>query len=88
MGNSRWADSCNGDPDAPLESCPKADPLAFGPVKGDMAEEEVFGSTIGDKPDKFRLREPSARDGGPMMAVNGGCGSSVVVFWYEYSTHF
>ena len=38
-------------------------------MKGDLAEAEVFGSTIGDKPDRFRLREPSARDEGPMLAA-------------------
>lgn len=49
----------------------------MGPVNGDRVDEDVFGSTIGDRPDRFRLREPSGRICGLMtvvvvMVVGGG----------------
>lgn len=55
----------------PLEICPSAEALAFGPLKGDL-EAEVFGSTIGDRPDRLRLIEPSALEAGPIAAESVG----------------
>lgn len=67
FGNSLCADSCNGDPVLPLETCPSAEALALGPLKGDF-EFALFGSVMGDSPDKFRLIEPSALEAGPIVA--------------------
>lgn len=71
LGNSLCADSCNGEPVPPLEIWLRAGPLAFGPVKGDLAEEEL-GSPIGDKPDKLMFKEPSAREDDPMVVEISG----------------
>jgi len=70
LGNSLCADSCSGEPVAPLESCPSAGPLALVPLNGDLAD-GLLGSAIGERPDKFKLSEPSARDDGPITASGG-----------------
>jgi len=54
---------------APLESCPNVGPPALVLLKGDLTAEGTIGSTMGDRPDRFRLSEPSARDDGPIMAM-------------------
>lgn len=71
LGNNLEADSCKGEPEPtllrlrPAKLLPGA--LDLGPVNGDLAAEELFGSTMGDKPDKLMFKEPSALELGPIM---------------------
>lgn len=49
-----------------LDTCPKADALAFGAMKGDLAL-ELLGSPMGERPDKLMFKALSGRDVGTMM---------------------
>jgi len=64
FGNNLEADSCSGELAPPLESPARALALVFGPLNGDFVEDEG-GSTMVDRPERLRFREPS-RDPGPM----------------------
>lgn len=63
FGNNLVAWSCSGEPDPTLEPVSPAndDALLFGPANGDFTGVEGVGSTMGERPDKFRLRLASAR---------------------------
>lgn len=40
----------------------------MAPGKGGFADDAAFGSPMGDRPDRFRLSEPSGRVEGAMAA--------------------
>lgn len=71
LGKSLEADSCRGEPEPTLLRFRAAklltEALDFGPVKGDLLADEVFGSTMGDSPDRLMFKEPSALELGPML---------------------
>lgn len=89
LGKSLEADSCRGEPEPTLLRFRAAklltEALDFGPVKGDLLADEVFGSTMGDSPDRLMFKEPSALELGPML-INYSFTLSICILQYVRAT--